>query len=84
MIFVPTCLREDHAVAMIPDETAPPDSELEAACPLLKSANDNGSTAAAPIDPRILTIARAIGRQIAREQMDALQAANDDRSEDER
>jgi hypothetical protein len=38
------------------------------------AANDNGGNAAEPIDPRILTIARAIGRLIAREQF---KAAND-------
>ena len=36
------------------------------------------------IDPRILVIARAIGRQIAREQLDRAHAANDNRPEDER
>jgi len=39
-------------------------------------ANDNGGNAAQPVDPRILTIARAIGRLIAREQFEA---ANDNR-----
>jgi hypothetical protein len=38
------------------------------------AANDNGGNAAEPIDPRILTIACAIGRLIAREQF---KAAND-------
>jgi hypothetical protein len=36
------------------------------------------------VDPRILIIARAIGRQIAREQLDELHAANDDTPNDER
>jgi hypothetical protein len=31
----------------------------------------------APIDPRILSIARALGRQIAREYLKSLRAAND-------
>jgi hypothetical protein len=38
------------------------------------TANDNGANVAEPIDPRILVIARAIGRLIAREQF---KAAND-------
>jgi hypothetical protein len=38
------------------------------------AANDNGGNAIEPVDPRILTIARAIGRLIAREQF---KAAND-------
>jgi hypothetical protein len=42
----------------------------------LKPANDNGRPASGPIDPRILLIARAIGRQIAREEMVALYAAD--------
>lgn len=43
-------------------------------------ANDNHGVAAA-IDPRILAVARAIGRQMARERFAALarQAANDNR-----
>jgi hypothetical protein len=42
------------------------------------------SAAAAAIDPRILIIARAIGRQIARDQLDTLREANDNRPNDER
>jgi hypothetical protein len=38
------------------------------------AANDNGRNAEEPIDPRILVLARAIGRLIAREQF---KAAND-------
>jgi hypothetical protein len=38
------------------------------------AANDNSEKTAEPIDPRILVIARAIGRLIAREQF---KAAND-------
>jgi hypothetical protein len=34
------------------------------------------------IDPRILVIARAVGRQLAREQLGKRQAANDNTSED--
>jgi len=68
---------------MVADESPPLRPETEAPSPLPKPANDNGSAAAAPIDPRILIIARAIGRQIARDQLDALLAANDNRPGDE-
>lgn len=40
------------------------------------AANDNGGTAGR-LDPHLLTIARALGRQIAREWFQSLQAAND-------
>jgi hypothetical protein len=63
---------------MIPDES-PLRPETEALVPRLKPANDNGGPAAAAIDPRILIIARAIGRQIARDQLDTLREANDNR-----
>jgi hypothetical protein len=43
----------------------------------LHPANDNGSRTAAPLDPRILRIAEAIGRQLAREQAKPRTAAND-------
>jgi hypothetical protein len=62
---------------MIPDESPPRRPETEAASPRLRPANDNGSDAAVAIDRRILIIARAIRRQIAREQLDTLPAAND-------
>ena len=66
---------------MIPDECPASRSEIEAQSPLLKPANGNGSKTATSVDPRILIIARAIGRQIAREELNNLQAANDDRRE---
>lgn len=69
---------------MIPDECPPPRPEIEASSLPLRPANDNGVKAAAPIDPRILIIARALGRLIAREQLGRLRATNDNRSEDER
>ncbi|WP_353428834.1 hypothetical protein [Paracoccus denitrificans] len=37
----------------------------------------NGADASARLDAVVLTIARLIGRQIAREHIEALQAAND-------
>ena len=40
-------------------------------------ANDNGSSTGEPLDPRILRIAEAIGRQLAREQAKPPAAAND-------
>jgi len=69
---------------MIPDESPPPRPETEATSPLLQPANDNACAAAAPIDPRILVIARAIGRQIARDQLDTLPSANDNKPDHER
>ncbi len=65
---------------MIADETPPrphdalPDPQIEAA-------NDNESTRKCALDPRLLTIARAIGRQIAREELACLRAANDNHPE---
>ncbi len=43
----------------------------------LGAANDNASLAVEPLDPRILRIAEAVGRQLAREQVGPPQAAND-------
>lgn len=62
---------------MIPGENPPPETETPS--PLLEPGNDDGSAAAVPIDPRILVIARAIGRQIARD-LDTLPVANDNES----
>ena len=45
--------------------------------PPLSAANDNGREGSVSIDPRFILIARALGRQIAREQLDRLDAAND-------
>jgi hypothetical protein len=67
---------------MIPEESPTPETEPSSHRP--EPANDNGGAAAVAIDPRILIIARAIGRQIAREQLDTLPAANDNRPDDER
>jgi hypothetical protein len=49
------------------------DEERNGLCP----ANDNGSRTGEPLDPRILRIAEAIGRQLAREQAKSPAAAND-------
>jgi hypothetical protein len=43
----------------------------------LRPANDNGSRSGQSLDPRILRIAEAIGRQLAREQAKPPAAAND-------
>ena len=66
------------------------EDETDAANPIsapasqpLAAANDNGTDERPAVDPRILVIARAIGRQIAREQLHQLQAANDNTPRDE-
>lgn len=62
------------------EEDSPHD---EAPSAYLKPANDNNDAPASTLDPRILVIARAIGRQIAREQIKALFAANDNERDEE-
>ncbi len=49
------------------------EEESNGPCP----ANDNGSRSGQSLDPRILRIAEAIGRQLAREQAKPPAAAND-------
>ena len=44
------------------------------------AANDNGE-ASARVDTAVLTLARLIGRRIAREELDRLDAANDNAPE---
>ena len=44
------------------------------------AANDNGE-ASARVDAAVLTLARLIGRRIAREELDRLDAANDNAPE---
>lgn len=61
---------------MIEDEKSTEDPEVLTRPPL-SAANDNGREGSASIDPRIILIARALGRQIAREQLEKLKAAND-------
>lgn len=60
--------------------TEDPESQL---LPPQAPANDNGHGASASKDPRIIIIARALGRQIAREQLDRLDAANDNTPQSE-
>jgi hypothetical protein len=67
-------------VSMIADEiSASPDSEESTILP--SAANDNEAAQARRTNAHILAIARAIGRQIAREELAALTAANDNSSE---
>ncbi|MBX9845642.1 MAG: hypothetical protein K2Z80_27940 [Xanthobacteraceae bacterium] len=67
-----------------------PEDETDSANPVavpasqpLAAANENGVDAKPTVDPRILVVARAIGRQIAREQLHQLEAANDNTPRDE-
>lgn len=71
--------QHDQTAAMIPDEIPPHRAEAETPSAELKAANNDGGTGATKIDPRILVIARAVGRQIAREH---LREANDNEPED--
>ena len=68
--------------AMIDDEktTEDPDGLPRAR---LFAANDNGQVPRESIDTRIFLIARALGRQIAREQLENAEAANDNSPTDE-
>ena len=67
--------------AMIADET-PPRSNNERPELSIEVANDNGPDEPSTIDPRILVIARALGRLIARKQASQFLAANDNREDD--
>ncbi len=53
------------------NDNGPPDGD---------AGSESGNNAAARLDAVVLTIARLIGRQIAREHFEALQAANDNTS----
>jgi hypothetical protein len=63
-------------VVMLPDETPPRDQSNPLSEPLV-AANDAVGVAIDDIDPHIRTIAQAIGRQIAREELASRKAAND-------
>ena len=69
--------------SMIPDDVPTPGAKPETPSAELKAGNDNGGMDATTIDPRILVIARTVGRRLAREQLGKRQAANDNTSEDE-
>ncbi|MDX2289115.1 MAG: hypothetical protein NW217_09885 [Hyphomicrobiaceae bacterium] len=64
---------------MIADET-PPHPQDDPAEPQLAAANDNGERKTS-IDAQLLAVARAIGRQIACEELASLSAANDNHPE---
>jgi hypothetical protein len=67
-------------MAMIADETPPfPDDEPPKR--RLEAANNNDGDRIVAIDPRVLDIARAVGRQLAREELDSMNAANDNHRE---
>ncbi len=61
-----------------PTSTDNPDLHCE-----LRAANDSGETATIRVHNQILTIARAIGRQMAREHLKSLLPANDNDPEDQ-
>ena len=66
---------------MIADESPPRTGSAQEDIPL-SVANDNSDAARAVGDTRILVIARALGRLIAREHLAAVQAVNDNNIED--
>ena len=56
------------------------DEDRAADDPQPSAANDNGNGQARPqVDAAVLRIARSIGRQMAREEFERLNAANDNR-----
>ena len=73
----------EQAAALIPDDIPARGAKPEAASAELKVGNDDGGVGAIWIDARILVIARAVGRQIAREQLHSCQVANDNDPEHE-
>jgi hypothetical protein len=80
---LPACVRVTRIAAMIEDEKSTEGAESSAPPPLT-AANDNGHGARdKSMDKRILLVARALGRQIAREQLDRFKAANDNPPKDE-
>ena len=67
---------------MIADPTRSGSDEPSSNCEL-HAANDAGETATVTVHSQILTIARAIGRQMAREHLKSLLPANDNDPEDQ-
>jgi hypothetical protein len=57
---------------MIENDASEPSGPPQAA------SNDNGATTE-PIDPRILIVARALGRLLARQVLEKMRAANDNK-----
>ena len=68
---------------MTEDETDAANSNSAPASQPLPAANDNGADERPTVDPRILVVARAIGRQIAREQLNQMETANDNTPRDD-
>ncbi len=66
---------------MHPDET-PPRDQSDPSSGTLVAANDETGVEIVDVVQHVRTIAQAIGRQIAREQLDARKAANDNSAED--
>ena len=67
---------------MMADPTPSGSDEPTSICEL-RAANDTGEAATVRVDRQILTIARAIGRQMAREHLKSLLPANDNDPEDQ-
>lgn len=67
--------------AMIADETPPRNDDAPPRL-VLEVANDDTGATAIEVDPRVLAVARAIGRQIALEDLKALRAANDNKQDE--
>jgi hypothetical protein len=67
-------------MTMIADEI-PPHRQRDPSEQHFEAADDNDGACKTSVDPRLLTIARAIGRQIAREELVSLKAANDNNPE---
>ena len=67
---------------MMADPTPTGSGEPSSNCDL-RAANDSGDVATVRVHRQILTIARAIGRQMAREHLKSLRPANDNDPEDQ-
>ncbi len=76
-------IRNTWDANMPEDETDSADPATAPASQPLSVANDNGTDERPTVDPRILVVARALGRQIAREQIEEMEAANDNTPRDD-
>ena len=76
-------VRNTRDANMTEEETDSADPPAAPAIQLPPAANDNRISSTTTTDPRFLAIARAIGRLIAREQIDQMQAANDNTARDD-
>ena len=68
---------------MTEDETEPANPVAVPASQPLAAANDDGTDERPTVDLRIRVVARAIGRQIAREQLNQMETANDNTPRDD-